>query len=302
MHEVDKTIAAAKRVISEGKRGILVTVVATHGSTYRRAGARVVISEEGETFGTISGGCLERDLAERARAWLLDPKPRLMHYDSTRNDDIVFGLGLGCRGTMDVVVEPFDAQRIPSLLTDFRWNGREPVVWTTTLDGRELLVELIRPERALAIFGGGPDVEPVARLAEQTGWRASVISPKDMHPEDVGQRVDLGAFDAAVVMTHNFLHDLALLSAILPSAIPYAGLLGPKTRGDELLAQLPEAAAAHRAKLHYPIGLDLGAETPEEIALSIVAEIQAVVNGRSASSLREKDGPIHADATSESCH
>jgi len=301
MHELDKTISAARRVISEGKRGILVTVIATHGSTYRRAGARVVISEEGETFGTISGGCLERDLAERAQAWLRDPKPRLMHYDSTRDDDIVFGLGLGCRGTMDVLVEPFDADRLPPLLTDFRWSGRDPVAWTTTLDGRELLVEAIRPERAIAIFGGGPDVEPVARIAEQIGWRAAVISPKDMHPEDVAQRVDLGAFDGAVVMTHNFLHDLALLSAIMPSAVPYVGLLGPKSRGDELLVQLAEPVLAHRAKLHYPIGLDLGAETPEEIALSIVAEIQAVLCDRSAASLRAKDGPIHARVASTSC-
>lgn len=301
MHEIDKIISAARRVADEGKRGILVTVIATQGSTYRRAGARVVISEEGETFGTISGGCLERDLAERAQAWLRDPKPRLMHYDSTRDDDIVFGLGLGCRGTMDVLVEPFDRKHLPSLVTDFRWNGREPVVRTTTFEGRELLVETIVPEHSIAIFGGGPDVEPVARIAEQIGWRASVISPKDMHPEDVAQRVDLAAFDAAVVMTHNFLHDLALLSAVLPSPIPYVGLLGPKTRGDELLAQLAEPAAQHRARVRYPIGLDLGAETPEEIALSIVAEIQAALSGRSGASLREKEGPIHADTASATC-
>src|ERR1051325_10771376 len=298
MHEIDKTLAAVRRVADDGKRGILVTIVGTRGSTYRRAGARAVISELGESFGTLSGGCLERDLAERARGWLGDPKPRLFTYDTTKTTDVVFGLGLGCRGVIDVLIEPFDAATLPRLAREFRWNGREPVAWTTALDGRELLVEVIRPERAIAIFGGGADVEPVARMAEQLGWRAAVISPKDMHPESVKEKVDLGAFDAAVVMTHNFLHDLALLSAILPSAIPYVGLLGPKSRGDELLAQLPDGA---RAKLHYPIGLDLGAETPEEIALSIVAEVQAALTGRSATPLREKDGPIHAGATSESC-
>ncbi|HEV2719868.1 MAG TPA: XdhC family protein [Thermoanaerobaculia bacterium] len=292
MHEIDKTLAAVRRVADDGKRGILVTIVATRGSTYRRAGARAVISEDGDSFGTLSGGCLERDLAERARAWLGDPKPRLFTYDSTKSSDIVFGLGLGCRGEIDVLIEPFDRERLPRLAAEFRWNGREPVVWTTALEGRELLVESIRPERAIAIFGGGNDVEPVARIAEQIGWRAAVISPKDMHPETVKERVDLGAFDAAVIMTHTFLHDLALLAAILPSPIPYVGLLGPRTRGEELLAQLgPEIP---RQRLHSPMGLDLGGETPEEIALAIVAEIQAVLNQRDAKSLRDLDRPIHA--------
>jgi xanthine dehydrogenase accessory factor len=297
MHEIDKTLAALRRVIASGKRGILVTIVGTRGSTYRRAGARAVISEDGEAFGTLSGGCLERDLAERARKWLADPKPRFFTYDTTKTTDVVFGLGLGCRGVIDVLIEPFDARRLPPLATDFRWKGREPVVWTTTLDGRELLVEAIRPERAIAVFGGGSDVEPVARAAEQLGWRAAVISPKDMHPETVKERADLGAFDAAVIMTHHYLHDLALLSAILPSPIPYVGLLGPKSRGDELLAQLGETRSE---RLHNPIGLDLGGETPEEIALAIVAEIQAVLNRRDGKPLRDLGGPIH-EQTVSSC-
>jgi xanthine dehydrogenase accessory factor len=297
MHEIDKTLAAVRRVADEGKRGILVTIVGTRGSTYRRAGARAVISEIGESFGTLSGGCLERDLTERARGWLADPKPRLFTYDTTKTTDVVFGLGLGCRGVIDVLIEPFDAQNLPRLAREFRWNGREPVVWTTTLDGQELLVEAIRPERAIAIFGGGADVEPVARMAEQLGWRAAVISPKDMHPETVKEKVDLGVFDAAVVMTHHFLHDLALLSAILPSPIPYVGLLGPKSRGEELLAQLGETRSE---RIHSPIGLDLGGETPEEIALAIIAEIQTVLNQRDGKPLRALEGPIH-ETTVSSC-
>jgi xanthine dehydrogenase accessory factor len=168
------------------------------------------------------------------------------------------------------------------------------VPWRTALEGRELLFEEIRPDRSIAIFGGGNDVEPVARIAEQIGWRAAVISPKDMHPEVVKERVDLGAFDAAVIMTHTFLHDLALLAAVLPSPIPFVGLLGPKSRGEELLSQLGEVPPEQRARLHSPVGLDLGGETPEEIALAIVAEIQAALHQRDAKSLRELDRPIHA--------
>src|SRR5207244_7789651 len=129
-----------------------------------------------------------------------------------------------------------------------RWNGREPVIWTTTLDGRELLVETIRPPRVVAIFGAGRDVEPVARLSAQLGWQVAVIPPH--------QIIDPSAFDAAVIMTHNFMQDLELLEALLPSAIPYVGLLGPKSRGDELLAR---AGRTRDARLHNPIGLDLGA-------------------------------------------
>ena len=123
--------------------------------------------------------------------------------------------------------------------------------------------------------------------------RSLIIAPKDVHPEEVRDKVDLTAFDAAIVMTHNFLHDLALLAVLLPSAIPYIGLLGPKDRGDELMWQLGTVPAEQRAKLHNPIGLDIGGETPEEIALSIIAEVQAVLNQRTAQPLRDVRGPIH---------
>jgi xanthine/CO dehydrogenase XdhC/CoxF family maturation factor len=194
---------------------------------------------------------------------------------------------------IDVLVEPFDAAHLPHLMS-FRWNGREPVVWTTAHEGRELLVEVVRPERALVIFGGGTDVDPVVRIAQQVGWRAVVIAPKDVHPEEVREKVDLSAFDAAVVMTHNFLHDVTLLSVLLPSALPYVGLLGPQSRGDEILEQVGEVPAEQRAKLHSPIGLDIGAETPDEIALSMIAEIQSAFSRHTARPLREVGGPIHA--------
>ena len=282
MHEIDRIVAAAKSIIDAGKRGIMVTIVGTRGSTYRRAGARAVIREDGESFGTISGGCLEADLAERARAWLGDFTPRIITYDASRADDVIFGLGLGCRGETDMYVEPFDAAHPPRLL-GFRWNGREPVTWTTGP-----LAETIQPARAIGIFGGGRDVEPVARLAEQVGWNATVIGPR--------QSFDPSQFDAAVIMTHNFMQDLELLAVLLPSAIPYVGLLGPKSRGDDLLAR----TGLERGRLHNPIGLDLGGETAEEIALAIVAEVQAVLSGRSAQPLRGVEGPIHE--LSEGCN
>jgi xanthine/CO dehydrogenase XdhC/CoxF family maturation factor len=278
VHEIDRIIAAARSVMDSGKRGILVTIVSTRGSTYRRAGARAVIREDGETFGTISGGCLERDLAERAKQWLSDFTPRVVTYDASRQDDVIFGLGLGCRGETDMLIEPFDREHPPQLMS-FRWNGRRPVTWTTGT-----LVEVIRPPRAIAVFGGGRDVEPVARLAESIGWNATIIGPR--------QPFDPEAFDAAVIMTHNFMQDLELLEVLLPSNIPYVGLLGPKSRGDDLLAR----AGLSRGRLRNPVGLDLGADTPDEIALSIIAEVQAALAQRDARPLSGTDGPIHAES------
>lgn len=277
MHEIDKVIDACRTVA----RGVVVTVIRTHGSTYRRAGARAVISDSGEAFGAISGGCLEKDLAERIRPWLADMQPRIVAYDSTRASDVVFGLGLGCRGILELLVEPFDATHPPRIL-DFQWNGREPVEWTTRLPNGETMLELIRPRRAMVVFGGGADVEPVVRLARQTGWRADVVTTRDP--------VDLYDYDAAVVMTHNFPRDVELLPRLMQSQVAYIGLLGPRSRGDELFA---EANVTRDARVHSPIGLDLGGETPEEIALSIVAEIQSVLNRRSARALRALNQPIH---------
>lgn len=285
MHEIDRMQTA----IRETPRGVVVTVVRTQGSTYRRPGARAVIAESGRVTGAISGGCLERDLAERIRPWLDAMQPRLVKYDSTSADDLVFGLGLGCRGVLELLVEPFDAAHPPPLL-EFRWNGREPVEWTSKLPSGETFVEVIRPEVALAVFGGGPDVLPVVRLAQSVGWRADAFTTRDP--------VDLSGYDAAVVMTHNFERDTDLLRHLLASRVMYVGLLGPRSRGDELLA---EAGHPRDARIFSPVGLDLGAETPEEIALSIIAEIQSVVAGRSGRPLRDLDVAIHEPRMIPSC-
>jgi len=277
-HELKRIHAAVRTVIEDGKRGLLVTIVDTHGSTYRRAGARAVLTE-GLTCGAISGGCVERDLALHEFEGFA---PRLITYDSSRSDDIVFGLGLGCRGVIELLVQPFDREHPPALppIPD-----REPVSWTTTFEGRELLTEVIEPQRVIAIFGGGEDVEPVATLARGVGWRVDVFRGHQM-PETHD-------YDAVVVMTHNFLRDIDVLRVMLASSIPYVGLLGPKTRGEEVLAELRDVTAEMRQRLHNPIGLDLGGESPEDIALAIVSEIQAVLNRRRAESLREKEGPLH---------
>jgi xanthine/CO dehydrogenase XdhC/CoxF family maturation factor len=277
-HELKKIHAAVERVISAGERALLVTVIATHGSTYRRAGARTVIAKN-LVCGAISGGCIEKDLALRTFEGF---DARLITYDSSSSDDIVFGLGLGCRGVLELLVQPFDREHPPALppIPD-----REPIVWITSHEGRDILAEVIEPQRTIAIFGSGDDVEPVVALARSIGWHTEVIRTREVPLLD--------RYDAVVVMTHNFMRDVEILGAALTSKVAYVGLLGPKSRGEEILTQLAGVTPEMRIRLHNPIGLDLGGDSPEDIALSIVAEIQAVLNRRRAESLREKDGPIH---------
>jgi xanthine dehydrogenase accessory factor len=296
MHELEKIAAAVQRIVEQGRRGLLVTVIATRGSTYRRAGARCVIGDDGAVTGAISGGCVERDLAERARTWGEDTTARVVAYDSSSADDIVFGLGLGCRGKIDMLVQPFDRAHPPRLP---EIPQRRSIEFTTVLPGGETFVETIHPQRAVIIFGGGADAEPVAAIARAVGWRAELVTAKTCHPDAVKTSIDLTLFDAAVIMTHNFLHDVSILGAVMSSPISYVGLLGPKSRGQELLTQVEGVTAEMLERLHNPIGLDIGGESPEEIALAIVAEIQAALNGRDASGLRDRSGPIHQSASSE---
>ncbi len=293
MHEISKIIAAVKRIMSEGRRGVLVTAIATKGSTYRRAGARVVIAEQGTGFGLISGGCVERDLALRIESWIDAGRPQLLTYDTTQTSDILFGMGLGCRGVIEMLIEPFEAGNPPQLLQHFEWRGREQVTLATLFENRELLVEIIHPPRALAIFGSGVDVHPVAAAADALGWEVTTHDPRFLSPSELQTQAQQKQFDAAVVMTHNFMHDLMLLEILLLSPVPYVGLLGPRRRGEELINEMSEPARASAGRLRNPIGLDLGGETPEEIALSIVAEVQAVLNDRSGGSLQGRESSLH---------
>lgn len=182
----------------------------------------------------------------------------------------------------------------------------------------EVFVEVIPPPLRLLVFGEGHDVPPLVALARGLGWRVTVVSTRRGHatgaggaapdetvvvaPEAVAERVEVDRGTAAVVMTHALAHDQAILGALLASPAWYVGVLGPRRRTERLLEGLAASGArvdpARLGALHGPVGLDLGAEGPEEIALSIVAEIQAARAGRDGGPLRERRGPLH-DAVPE---
>jgi xanthine/CO dehydrogenase XdhC/CoxF family maturation factor len=177
----------------------------------------------------------------------------------------------------------------------------------------DVFVEFVPPAVQLFVFGGGPDAIPLASLAKELGWKVTVVDGRSAflsrdsfpmadalvlsHPTEFSASVTVPDEAVAVVMTHNFDNDTAIVRTLLHSSIRYIGLLGPKSKTDLLFNRLKEEgedpAACGPNRLFNPVGLDIGAETPEEIALSIVAEIQSVLRSRPGGQLRLRDGPIH---------
>ncbi len=307
MHERDAIIELWRG----NPQSVLATVVEVKGSAYRRAGARMLLAADGRSAGVINGGCLDADLQARAQRVLESGAAQLAIYDTTSAQDIVFGLGLGCRGVVKILLEP---------ARELHWlaqNGTVEVVYeggrlgTRELNGEpgaaRSYVQKLEPPQSLLIFGAGADVAPLLAIGKAVGWDVQVFdlrAPNPERPSFVESRFanpeNLTALEipdgaACVVMTHHFLHDVEILKQLLPSRAAYVGVLGPRRRTDELLEKLGKAmlsapfcpTAEQLKRLFAPVGLDLGAETPEEIALSIVAEIQMVKRGKSGGSLRE---------------
>jgi xanthine/CO dehydrogenase XdhC/CoxF family maturation factor len=351
-----RDILEAFEGIGPGEAGVLASVVRTEGSTYRRPGARMLVLPDEELVGLISGGCLEGDLLEHSRAVRASGEPRLVRYDHSGEDDVMWGLGLGCAGAVDVWLERVDAAHPGPLPALRRWlAGRERGALATALDGpragtrrttdgaglegplaeadvdaalgealasgrggrfplagADVCIEVFTPPLRLALFGAGPDARPLVRAAAGLGWDVVVCDhrPAFAKPErfpeatvrEVGVEHAVGEADVdasthAVVMTHHFENDGKLVRALLASAAPYIGVLGPQRRTGDLLAGLESGGFSigpdERARIFGPAGLDLGADAPHEIALAIVAEIQDVAAGRDGGRLRERSGPIH---------
>ncbi len=368
-------IVELARETPAGQPLAMATVVRVRGSAYRRPGARMLVTAEGRTAGMISGGCLEQDAKERAREVMETGRARLVTYDSTAAEDIVFGLGLGCNGIVQVLFEPLVAGEETGLLGFLsscvarRQVGRIATViesnslalgyrllrWpdgsveSSTSDSpstdaallqtfqecanrrtalRELalpddraacvFVEAITPPVQVTIFGAADDALPLAHLAKLLGWHVSVIdarpayATRERFPDvdalhclrpaalPTSTEVVIPPESLVMLMTHSFTHDLALLRVLLPEPPRYVGILGPKSRTARLLDALSEQGLRFPdetlARLHGPAGLDIGAETPEEIAISIIAEMQSVLAQRRGGALRDRLGPIHDPA------
>jgi len=296
MHELDRLRQSLADAAERGEPALLATVVNVDGSTYRGTGARMVVRADGSTVGAVSGGCLEADIVARAAELFSTNTPELAHYDTRGSDDEVLGLGLGCRGVLDVQLEPLAGDTLHRAIA-------------------ELAALRERTAIRVLVCGGGTDAIPVVRLGAAVGWLVTVVDHRPSfattarfpdaelvlqldavrEPASLAASLALDRFTAAVSMAHAAAHDRAYLHALLGvPTLRYLGVLGPRRRTMELLDGVPAFnAGALPPNVYAPIGLDLGAETPDEIALSIVSEIAAVLAGRHPVSLRERGGPIH---------
>jgi xanthine dehydrogenase accessory factor len=313
---------------------VLATLVSVAGSSYRRPGARLLLTASETRVGSISGGCLEEDVMARARRVATTGQAEAVVYDTTSENDLVWGVGLGCHGVVRVLVEKLSPRPVWAVaLAENFASGRptdlavvhlsaDPRALGTRLgspsaaanDPTTTFFENVPPPLRLVIFGAGDDAQPLARFAHELGWHVTIADPRGAFvtrarfptaerlitapAAELVARAAPTRDTLAVVMTHHYVHDVPLLRALLPHPLAYLGLLGPRKRAERILADLEREnfslTAEQRTRLHAPVGLDLGAETPEQVALAIIAEAQAALTGRDARPLRERTRPIHA--------
>ena len=297
----------------------LVVVVATEGSTYVRQGAMAVFAPDDTQTGWLSGGCLEPEIARRARHAVAEGHLDAMDIDTRDDEDLFAGSAVGCRGRLHLALLPLD--RLPgwSQVVQAWWRGAGPLSLRLTTGGevlaragdahgawtlpvaptadRDLVGEVtIPPPPRVAIFGAGPETRMLVASLRQLGWHVTVVERRArwipaheiadawhiLSPDDALIALQ-PAPDAALVMHHHFEHDREALAALASTTIPFIGLLGPVRRREDLLRVIPaHLHATLSPRLRSPIGLKLGGQGPEAIALSIAAQLQAWHHGEPA--------------------
>ena len=257
-----EVFAAVTDALERGEPAALVTIVSTTGSTPQRVGAKMLVFGDGRIVGTIGGGCYENDAFWKARDAITNRKPQLVHYEL--DDDFAQESGLICGGQMDVYIEP------------------------------------IEPSPELFVIGAGHVGFHLARLAHEVGFRVHVVDDREKFAnrerfphavevvvEDVPSwiaRASLPPHAYAVIVTRGHTNDLEALRALAPRELRYLGLIGSRAKVARIYEQLVEDKMSADAlkHVHAPIGLDIGAVTPQEIAVSILAELIAVKHGKMA--------------------
>jgi xanthine/CO dehydrogenase XdhC/CoxF family maturation factor len=373
MKEISDIIRAFEQAGQEGRQTALATVVHVDGSSYRRPGARMLVTDEGRLTGAISGGCLEGDALRKALLALNRGTSMLVTYDTMDEDDAKFGIGLGCNGIIQVLFEPVNPEdpKNPVELLKLIAAERQHAVLVTLfslkdkrgpqlgtcllLKGDDLIshgiqdnelkevllqdahkahtektsafknyisatqdltafIEFVKPPVSVVIVGGGNDVVPLVKMAEVLGWQTTVVDGRPAlarperfvpscrvlvsKPDSVLEKIAIDEETVFLLMTHNYNYDLAMLKALLKKNVVYIGSLGPRQKMDRMLEEIRREGMTVTPEqlehLYGPAGLEIGAETPEEIGLSILAEIKAVLAKKEGRSLRKNENVIHA--------
>jgi xanthine/CO dehydrogenase XdhC/CoxF family maturation factor len=331
----------------------------------------MVVRVDGSTVGIVSGGCLETDLAEQARKVHETGIPKVVTYDTRADDDAAWGLGLGCNGLIDVLLEPLNPEQaravggllVSALRSESRslfatvigapenesdapaigahavfgngsvettgdWGNGLVLADAQTMNdealtaGRRGLVsefgnvqvafEVVTPTIRLVICGSGPDAVPLVRFATQLGWDVIVVdhrpvahAPVERFPGAtvsecadslrLGKYVELTSRTAAVVMSHHYARDLEYVRSLLDAGVAYIGILGPRARTERMFGEMASQSGSspRQDTVFGPIGLDIGGDGPDAIALSVISEVSAVISGRNGGHLRDRNAPLH---------
>jgi xanthine dehydrogenase accessory factor len=292
------------------ERVVIATLVAARGSAPRPVGSKLAVSERGELAGSVSGGCVESEVYEEAQAALAGGEPRLLSYGIS--DEQAWSVGLPCGGEIDVFVERASWEELTPVLAAI--ESGERFTRTTVLDdeGREF-VEEYGPPPLLLVFGAVDTAEALCKAAKQLGWRTIVADARSKFataeripsadellvewPDEVLARAEPDPWTAVVVLTHEDRFDIPALGGALRSDAFYVGALGARRNQERRRERLLEEGLSEEEidRIAGPVGLDIGAETPAETAVSILAEILAVRAGRPGGSLKQSKGRIHAE-------
>jgi xanthine dehydrogenase accessory factor len=288
---VKEIVDEVERWRNRGERFAIATVVATRRSAPRPIGSKFAVSESGELCGSVSGGCVESDIAEQAKDVLETGVPRLLSYGIS--DDDALGVGLPCGGEIDVFVEPYAGAPPIERGTSYvvvagdgvgeRWHddGTERRTGLSEESARTVFAERVAPPPRLVIVGAGDIAEGICALARPLGWHTVVVDPRaglatrervpsaDELVVTWPDEIEVDAATAVISLVHEERLDLPALRAGVAGGAFYVGALGSRRAQEKRRAQLGEIADAVRG----PVGIDLGGETAPEIALEIVAEI-----------------------------
>lgn len=276
-----------------GESLVLVTVYETRGSTYSKAGAQMLVDQNGVFRGMLSGGCLEGDLSIRAQQVLESATPQTVTYDLGVDDEL-WGMGVGCDGLMRMYLQPLRPQDGYAPFTQIAdiLRGHTAADLSIPIAGGspDTLIIRVEPPPQVLVLGAGLDAEPVVRFAAELGWRCTVFDHRQAYidngdfslatatccapADELADRLDLARFKLAIVMSHHLASDRSYLTQLAETDMAYVGLLGPRNRRDRLLAEIGPTALRLENRLYGPAGLDIGARGPAPIALSIVAQMQ----------------------------
>lgn len=335
IHELKEIINQAVINQQKGLKSVLASVVHLEGSSYRKPGVRMLISEDLNSVGAVSGGCVEKEIIQRSKSVFINNKPKIITYDGRYR--------LGCEGVLYILIEPFfiddvflktftnsihkrETLKIDSYFIKkdesfgnfgsvVNFKNSQKITFSNEFYPQEdldVFTQILQPAFKLIIIGGEHDAVKLCKIAANLGWEIDVItSARDSKllsdfpgansvvgesPETI-QFPDISKNTAIVIMNHSYVQDLKYMVKLSKYTPKYIGILGAPNRRERLFNELfefaPDISDDFLDNIYTPAGLHIGAQTPEEIAVSILAEILSVTREKEPFSLRKINGKIH---------